>query len=118
LPPRACRNCSGSRIEGEWYWDGGYSGNPTLWPLIGGRCRARSDRGPATPAIRRIAEGRRVDPPPHRGIVFHSSLVSEMQAIAAMRAVATRGAAAANVLDWRMHRIGPPRAALFDQGRA
>src|SRR6185295_15719455 len=23
-------------IEGEWYWDGGYSGNPTLWPLIGG----------------------------------------------------------------------------------
>jgi NTE family protein len=51
-------------------------------------------------------------------IVFHSSLVSEMQAIAAMRTVATHGAAAANVLDLRMHRIGPPRAALFDEGSA
>ena len=21
-------------IDGEWYWDGGYGGNPTLWPMI------------------------------------------------------------------------------------
>ncbi len=44
-------------------------------------------------------------------IVFHSSLVAEMQAITAMRNVATQGEAATSVLDLRMHRIGPPRAA-------
>jgi predicted acylesterase/phospholipase RssA len=81
-------------IEGEWYWDGGYSGNPTLWPLIGGGAardlivvQLTPDDTPQLPKDaasirRRIGE-----------IVFHSSLVSEMQAIAAMRTVATRGAA-------------------------
>ena len=28
-------------IDGEPYWDGGYSGNPTLWPLL--RNRPNSD---------------------------------------------------------------------------
>lgn len=104
-------------IDGEWYWDGGYSGNPTLWPLIGGGAardlivvQLTPDEMPRLPKDaasirRRVGE-----------IVFHSSLVSEMQAIAAMRTVATRGAPAANVLDLRMHRIGPPRAALFEEG--
>src|SRR5206468_8623537 len=47
-----------------------------------------------------------------------SSLVAEMQAITAMRTVAGRGDAAASVLELRMHRIGPPRGELFDQGSA
>lgn len=104
-------------IDGEPYWDGGYCGNPTLWPMIhGGPARdlvvvqLAPESVPELPrdaaAIRRrIGE-----------IVFHSSLVAEMQAIAAMRSVAARGEAAANVLGLRLHRIGPPPADLFDEG--
>jgi NTE family protein len=106
-------------IDGEPYWDGGYSGNPTLWPMIqGGPARdlivvqLTPDAAPNVPrdvaAIRRrVGE-----------IVFHSSLVAEMQAITAMRTVAAHGEAGASVLDLRMHRIGPPRAQLFEEGSA
>ena len=104
-------------IDGEPYWDGGYCGNPTLWPMIhGGVARDlivvqlvpdSSDDVPTdTPAIRqRVGE-----------IVSNSSLVAEMQAIAAMRAVAARGEGPASVLDLRLHRIGPPRRELLQQG--
>src|ERR1700676_205811 len=49
-------------------------------------------------------------------IVFNSSLVAEMQAIAAMRSVAARADGTSGVLDLRLHRIGPPPRALLDQG--
>lgn len=106
-------------IDGEPYWDGGYSGNPTLWPMVeGGPARdlivvqltpdAAADVPKDVAAIRRrVGE-----------IVFHSSLVAEMQAIMAMRTVAAQGGAAASVLDLRMHRIGPPRGELFKEGSA
>src|SRR6266542_2498526 len=106
-------------IDGEWYWDGGYGGNPTLWPMISSHVSNdiivvqlmpdRIDEVPTgTAAIRRrISE-----------IVFNSRLVAEMQAISAMRAVATPTGKAANVADVRLHRIGPPRVELFDQGSA
>jgi len=48
-------------------------------------------------------------------IVFNSSLVAEMQAIAAMRSVAARGDGASSVLDLRLHRIGPPPRELLEQ---
>src|SRR5260370_37665892 len=48
-------------------------------------------------------------------IVFNSSLVAEMQAIAAMRSVAARGDGASRVLDLRLHRIGPPPRELLEQ---
>jgi NTE family protein len=104
-------------IDGEPYWDGGYCGNPTLWPMIhSGAARdlivvqlvpdSTDDVPTDAPAIRqRIGE-----------IVSNSSLVAEMQAIAAMRAVATRGEGASNVLDLRLHRIGPPPRDLLEQG--
>ena len=105
-------------IDGEPYWDGGYSGNPTLWPLIrGGGSRDlivvqltpdQARELPKDPA----AIHRRVDE-----IVFASSLVAEMQAIAAMRAVAARANdRTSGVLDVRLHRIGPPPAELMDHG--
>src|SRR5271169_298268 len=104
-------------IDGEPYWDGGYCGNPTLWPMIhSGAARdlivvqlvpdGTDDVPTDAPAIRqRIGE-----------IVSNSSLVAEMQAIAAMRSVATRGEGASNVLDLRLHRIGPPPRDLLEQG--
>jgi len=104
-------------IDGEAYWDGGYCGNPTLWPMIKSDM-ARDlivvqlvpDLGDdvpkdATSIRRRIGE-----------IVFNSSLVAEMQAIMALRAAATRTEASSPVLDLRLHRIGPPRHDLLQQG--
>jgi len=104
-------------IDGEAYWDGGYCGNPTLWPMIKSDM-ARDlivvqlvpDLGDdvpkdATSIRRRIGE-----------IVFNSSLVAEMQAITAMRSVADRGAGAASAVDVRLHRIGPPRRELLETG--
>ena len=106
-------------IDGEAYWDGGYSGNPTLWPIIhDGSANDvivvqlspdTADEVPKDAAgiRRRVGE-----------IVFNSSLVAEMQAIAAMRAIAARADAPASVANLRLHRIGPPRRTLFDQGSA
>ncbi len=106
-------------LDGEPYWDGGYSGNPTLWPMIhGGATRDLivvqlvPEHAPDIPKDaasirRRIGE-----------IVMGSSLVAEMQAISAMRALAERGETPASVLDLRMHRIGPPSAELLASGSA
>jgi NTE family protein len=106
-------------IDGEPYWDGGYAGNPTLWPLIHtGAVRdlmvvqlvpdTVDDVPTNAPAIRqRVGE-----------IVFNSSLVAEMQAIAAMRSVAARGENVSGVLDTRLHRVGPPPRELLEQESA
>jgi NTE family protein len=106
-------------IDGEPYWDGGYCGNPTLWPMIHGSTardiivvQLAPDSAPDVPRDaasirRRIGE-----------IVFNSSLVAEMQAIHAMRTVAQRNEGASSVLDVRLHRIGPPANELFDEGSA
>ncbi|HEX7271285.1 MAG TPA: patatin-like phospholipase family protein [Casimicrobiaceae bacterium] len=105
------------QIDGEAYWDGGYCGNPTLWPMIhSGLARdlivvqlvpdLADDVPRDAPSIRRrIGE-----------IVFNSSLVAEMQAIAAMRSVTGRGGKQASALGVRMHRIGPPRRELLARG--
>ena len=104
-------------IDGVPYWDGGYSGNPTLWPMIqGGGTRdlivvqlaPDEVAGAPTDASgirRRIGE-----------IVFNSSLVAEMQAISAMRALAGGTDVRSSVIDTRLHRIGPPPPALFAHG--
>src|SRR5215472_877001 len=104
-------------IDGEAYWDGGYCGNPTLWPMVqSGVARDLivvqlvpdlADDVPkdASSIRRRIGE-----------IVFNSSLVAEMQAITAMRSVAGRSAGQASALDVRLHRIGPPRRDLLERG--
>jgi NTE family protein len=104
-------------LDGERYWDGGYSGNPTLWPMIHDSAANDivvvqlapdiADELPKDAAAirRRVGE-----------IVFNSSLVAEMQAICAMRAIAARTGQRASVADVRLHRIGPPRRALFEQG--
>jgi NTE family protein len=104
-------------IDGEHYWDGGYAGNPTLWPMI--------HSGAAEDIVIVQLAPDRVDEVPNDAlsirrrageIVFHSSLVAEMQAIHAMRGLADSCHAPARVAELRFHRIGPPRAELFDQG--
>jgi NTE family protein len=105
-------------LDGEHYWDGGYCGNPTLWPMIHSGLADDLIVVQLAPEISAVptdghAIRRRVGE-----IIFNSSLVAEMQAIGAMRALAERNADAAHLLAVRMHRIGPPRDALFEQGSA
>jgi len=104
-------------LDGEPYWDGGYSGNPTLWPMIHtGRARdlivvplvPEADAAAPTDAAgirRRVGE-----------IVFNSSLVAELQSIATMRAMAADSDAALHQL--RLHRVAPPPRALHAHGSA
>jgi len=104
-------------IDGEAYWDGGYGGNPSLWPLIHSALAddliivqlvpERIEEVPTDlPSIRRrVGE-----------IVFHSSLVAEMQAVHAMRVLSESGSARPRFSELRFHRIGPPRLELFDRG--
>ena len=105
------------QIDGEFYWDGGYGGNPTLWPMIHSGLsddvivvQLVPDRIEQVPTDslsirRRIGE-----------IVFHSSLVAEMQAIHVMRALGITRNAEGRFARLRLHRIGPPRLELFEQG--
>jgi NTE family protein len=104
-------------LDGECYWDGGYGGNPTLWPLI--------HSGNANDLILvQLAQDSVVEVPKDAAsiqnrineIVFNSSLVAEMQAIAALRAVAARSDAVSPISNLRVHRIGPPRRELCQQG--
>ena len=104
-------------IDGEFYWDGGYGGNPTLWPMIHSGLaddvilvQLVPDRIEQVPTDslsirRRVGE-----------IVFHSSLVAEMQAIHAMRTLRDTRNAEGRFARLRLHRIGPPRLELFEQG--
>ena len=103
-------------IDGEHYWDGGYGGNPTLWPMI------HSGFGNDLVIVQLLPD--RIDDLPTDArsirrrvgeIVFHSSLVAEMQAIHAMRNLTD---APTRLAELRLHRIGPPRLALFDEGNA
>jgi NTE family protein len=71
------------KIKGEYYWDGGFMGNPVLWPLIY-NCQSRDivvvQINPVTrPHVPRSAAeiANRVSE-----ITFNASLMSEMRAIA------------------------------------
>ncbi len=105
-------------LDGERYWDGGYCGNPTLWPMI------HSGLADDLIVVQLAPEFAEV-PTDGQGIrrrvgeiIFNSSLVAEMQAITAMRALAERNADPSHLLAVRMHRIGPPRDELHAHGSA
>jgi NTE family protein len=109
-------------LDGEPYWDGGFSGNPTLWPLI------RHGQAGDVILVQLAADSREETPTDAAAIqrrigeiMFNASLVAEMQAIAAIRDAAARGnkgAGASPFAAVRMHRIEPPSTALLDQGSA
>jgi NTE family protein len=106
-------------LDGDAYWDGGFSGNPTLWPLI--RHGSAGDVVLVQLASDAIAEAPRDSAAITKRIgeiMFNASLVAEMQAIAAIREAAGRGrgGGASPFVALRMHRIGPPSNALLEQG--
>ncbi len=94
-------------IDGEAYWDGGYSGNPSMAPLI--RECTSSDtilvqinpiERPGTPRTAREIHNRLNE------IAFNSTLIKEMRAAALLRHVADPGSGEGAVwAKMRVHRI-------------
>jgi NTE family protein len=94
-------------IDGEAYWDGGYSGNPTISPLVR-ECGARDTvlvqinpvERPGTPRSARDILNRLNE------ISFNGSLLKELRMIALLRQVADPGRTeGARWAAMRMHRI-------------
>jgi NTE family protein len=94
-------------IEGEAYWDGGYSGNPTMAPLI--RECSSSDtilvqinpiERPGTPKTAREIHNRLNE------VAFNAVLIKELRAMALLRQVAEPGSGEGAILaKMRIHRI-------------
>ena len=95
-------------IDGEAYWDGGFSGNPVLFPLVDeSDCRdlvivqinpIRRDALPVSAAdiLNRMNE-----------ITFNSSLIKELRAITLLRQlIEAEGLEHERYRDMRLHRIG------------
>lgn len=95
-------------IDGEPYWDGGYVGNPALYPLVDeSDCRdlvivqinpIRSNSLPTSAAeiSNRLNE-----------ITFNSALIKELRAITLLRRlIEAEGLEAERYRDMRLHRIG------------
>jgi NTE family protein len=94
-------------IDGEAYWDGGYSGNPSLAPLIR-ECASRDTiivqinpiERPGTPRTAREIHNRLNE------IAFNSALIKELRAAALLRKVADPGTGeGAALAEMRLHRI-------------
>ena len=94
-------------IDGEFYWDGGFSGNPSIVPLVR-ECASRDT------IIVQINPILRPDPPRTareiqdrlNEIAFNSVLIKELRGAAMMRRVADPGTGEGKALaEMRLHRI-------------
>jgi NTE family protein len=94
-------------IDGEAYWDGGYSGNPSMAPLIR-ECHASDTilvqinpiERPGTPRTAREIHNRLNE------IAFNAVLIKELRAAALLRRVADPGSGDGAILaKMRVHRI-------------
>ena len=94
-------------IEGEFYWDGGFSGNPSIVPLVR-ECASRDTiivqinpiTRPEPPRTAREIQDRLNE------IAFNSVLIKELRAAAMMRKVADPGTGEGKALaEMRLHRI-------------
>lgn len=97
-------------IDGVPYWDGGYMGNPALWPLIYGT-------GCHDVLLVQINPLKRAGTPKHaidiinrvNEISFNSSLIAEMRAINFVKKLIRQGKITDKEYAYmRMHRVMPP----------
>jgi NTE family protein len=95
-------------IDGELYWDGGYSGNPTITPLVR-ECKSRDT------ILVTINPVERKEPPRSAAeilnrlneVSFNAVLLKELRMIALLRQVADPGdTEGAQWAGMRIHRIG------------
>ncbi len=94
-------------IEGEAYWDGGYSGNPTISPLVR-ECSAHDTILVQINPVERAGTPRTAQEIQNRlnEIAFNSPLLKELRMIALLRQVADPGhSEGALWAAMRMHRI-------------
>jgi len=95
-------------IEGEAYWDGGYVGNPALYPLVDeSDCRdlvivqINPIRREALPTSAAEIQNRLNE------ITFNSALIKELRAITLLRRlIEAEGLETERYRDMRLHRIG------------
>ncbi|RTR06540.1 patatin-like phospholipase family protein [Halomonas nitroreducens] len=94
-------------IDGEAYWDGGYSGNPALYPLVNNQGCRDLVVVQVNPLIRRKLPGsareiiNRVDE-----ITFNSSLIKELRSIQLLQQlIETEGLALERFRSMRLHLI-------------
>lgn len=94
-------------IDGEAYWDGGFVGNPALWPLIYGTEALDVVLVQLDPLVREGVPTTAAEIADRLNeITFNASLVAEMRAIAFVKKlVASRRVDVAHYKDLRLHRI-------------
>src|SRR5690606_16649169 len=100
-------------IDGEAYWDGGYMGNPSIWPLIYKAQTADVVLVQITPIEREEVPRSSTDISNRLDeIAFNSSLMHEMRAIAFVQRLLEQDALtepfASRYKNMRMHMIGDP----------
>jgi len=94
-------------IDGEPYWDGGYSGNPALWPLIYGTAAEDVLLVQINPLQREGVPRSALEIADRiNEITFNASLVAEMRAIAfVQRLVREQRVDPSHYKDLRLHRV-------------
>jgi NTE family protein len=99
-------------IDGEAYWDGGFVGNPALWPLIYETEALDLLLVQLDPLVREGVPRTSAEIADRLNeITFNASLVAEMRAIAFVKKlIATHRVDAAHYKDLRLHRIADDAA--------
>lgn len=98
-------------IDGEFYWDGGYSGNPTITPLVR-ECRSRDTiLVQINPIVREeIPRSARDIMNRLNEVSFNAPLIKELRMIALLHKVADPGSGeGAQWAGMRLHRIATER---------
>ncbi|MDR5866122.1 patatin-like phospholipase family protein [Halomonas koreensis] len=95
------------KIDGEAYWDGGYSGNPALYPLVDNRGCSDLVVVQVNPLIRRkLPDGAREIINRVNEITFNSSLIKELRSIRLLqRLIEAEGLELERVRAMRLHLI-------------
>ncbi|HSI49624.1 MAG TPA: patatin-like phospholipase family protein [Ideonella sp.] len=94
-------------VDGEPYWDGGFAGNPSLWPLIYGTVTSDLLLVQINPLVREGIPGTALEIQDRLNeITFNASLVAEMRAIAfVQRLVDERRVDLGRYKALRLHRV-------------
>ena len=94
-------------IDGEAYWDGGYSGNPAIWPLIYNTEAVDVLLVQINPLVRPGVPSSSTEIADRMNeITFNASLVAEMRAIAfVQKLVREQRVSSDDYKDLRLHRI-------------
>jgi NTE family protein len=100
------------QIDGEAYWDGGFVGNPALWPLIYGTAALDLVLVQIDPLVREGTPTTAAEISDRLNeITFNASLVAEMRAIAFVkRLVEQQRVDVAHYKNLRLHRIADDAA--------